>query len=243
MPQVFVQPADLTQDSFVIRGKEAHHLIRVLRKKTNDEIALFDGQGHQFRGKLTRLDGDRNEIHGVILEKKSSSRRTHKLILYQGLPRGAKFDYVIEKATELGVDGIVPFLSQKNPIQSPSETKVPRWEQVAQAAAKQCNRPEVPSVEGPRPLEDLAPHLKNGLSLLLWEKEKTRQLKSLLQEKLSFHNLINIIIGPEAGFTAGEAEFLGSCGAIPVTLGQRILRTETAGLAVLSIINYELGLF
>src|SRR5437773_892713 len=104
MPQVFVSPNDLTHDSFVVRGPEAHHLIRVLRKKAEDEINLFDGRGAQFVGRLTSVDSKSNEVHGVVLKERPRSPRSHTLVLYQGLPRGSKFDYVIEKSTELGVD-------------------------------------------------------------------------------------------------------------------------------------------
>lgn len=246
MPQVFVAPEDLTKDSFVVRGREAHHLIRVLRKKADDEIDLFDGRSSQFTGRLTSINSSANEVRGVILKTKDQPERLHTVVLYQGLPRGAKFDYVIEKATELGVDVIVPVLSKKNPVQVSLEkmgTKVPRWERVAKASAKQCNRADVPTVEAPRELKDLAPHLKNGLSVFLWEKEKHQTLKRILRVAAASHSTINLIIGPESGFTSEEASFLESSGAFPVTLGKRILRTETTGLAVLSILNYELGLF
>ncbi len=244
MPQVFVSPEDISKDSFVVRGKEAHHLSRVLRKKIGDEIEFFDGRGKQFIGKLTKINP--TEVHGSILKNKDRSAQAHTVVLYQGLPRGAKFDFVIEKATELGADIIVPFLSKKNPVEISAEkmaTKVPRWERVAKAAAKQCNRSGVPVVEAPRSLKDLEPHLKNGLSVFLWENEKVLPLKRILRVAAASHERINIIIGPESGFTPDEATFLQSTGAFPVTLGKRILRTETAGLAALAILNYELDLF
>jgi 16S rRNA (uracil1498-N3)-methyltransferase len=130
MPQILISPDDLTGNSFVIKGKEAHHLIRVLRKKTGDEIEIFDGRGGQFVGRLTAVDTKANEVRGLIFKKKIINSRPHSLILYQCLPRGSKFDFVIEKATELGVDYIVPLLSKKNPIQLSAEkmgAKVPRW--------------------------------------------------------------------------------------------------------------------
>ena len=129
-------------------------------KETAEEIHLRD-----LTGRVTAINTKDNEVRGVLLKKTGSSEREHTLVLYQGIPRGSKFDYVIEKATELGVHKIVPFLSKKNVVKISAEkkgTKVPRWARVAKAAAKQCNRADVPTVESPKPLKDLSDDLKNG---------------------------------------------------------------------------------
>src|SRR5690242_4531949 len=104
MPQIFVSPEDLTKNSFVVRGREAHHLIRVLRKKVGDQINIFDGRGSQFTGKLTAIDSKSVLVRGNLMDQLQTSSQSHTLVLFQGIPRGSKFDYVIEKSTELGVN-------------------------------------------------------------------------------------------------------------------------------------------
>jgi len=246
MPQALVQPEDLDQNKFVLRGNEAHHLIRVLRVSPHEEVDLFDGLGHRYRGRITRIDEKELIAEGEVLRELPKRDRFQRLCLFQGLPRGSKFDYVIEKATELGADEIIPFLSEKNPIKlnpAQAESKLGRWKKVGRAAAKQSNRDALPSIARPDKLRTLASSLGNGLTLVLWEKEKQATLKLIFEKQGLAHEKINLVVGPEAGFTEREVAWLKEQGGWPVTLGSLTLRTETAGLAVLSILNYELGLF
>ncbi len=249
MPQVLVSPSDIANGQFHIRGSEAHHVIRVLRKKVNDEIHFFDGQGRSYIGKITSLSGPESPTamaSGQILQGFSNPQKSVQIHLFQGFPRGPKFDYVLEKATELGCDVIIPFLSGKNPLrwdETQKLSKVSRWEKVLKAASKQCNRSALPLVEEPQKLMSLGSRFKNALSLLFWEKEKEFSLREILQQNLKTAQQINLIIGPESGFTQSEVDWMIKQGAIPVSLGALILRTETAGLVGLSVLNYELGLF
>jgi 16S rRNA (uracil1498-N3)-methyltransferase len=161
------------------------------------------------------------------------------------LPKGSKFDYVIEKAVELGVDGIVPFLSDKNIIKlsaSQAQSKLTRWENLAKAAAKQSGRATLPALEAARQLKELEARLKTGLTLFLDTAEKKTTLKTMGDTLKSQPKWVNIVVGPESDFTAAERALLLKWGAIPVSLGPRVLRTETSGLVALSILNHELGI-
>ncbi len=245
MSQVFVASASWINSSFFIEGSEAHHLVHVIRKKIGDEIEIFDGQGRQVLGKLTLVQPNPLRVEGKVIRELPVSPKKIRLHLYQGLPRGSKFDLVLEKATELGVDAVIPFLSKKNIIKltpAQSEPKVKRWNAVVKAAAKQSGRPDLPTVEFPRNLLEWSDRFKAGPTFVLWEKEKSATLETVLVSKPN-QATVSIIIGPESGFTEDEIAALVRLGVKPVGLGTRILRTETAGLAVLSILNYAWDLF
>lgn len=241
MPHILISPADISNNSVTIRGTEAHHLVRVLRVEAGDPLFLFDGEGASYKARCESVDNTGPSVLASITEKTVSKRAT-AVHLFQGLPKGSKFDYVIEKAVELGADGLIPFLSDKNivkltPVQSTSKLK--RWESLGKAAAKQSGRATLPAIETARPFKELEARLKTGLTLFLDTAEKKTTLKSVDLKKTK---LINIVVGPESDLTAVERSLLLKWGAVPVTLGPRVLRTETAGLVALSIINHELGI-
>jgi 16S rRNA (uracil1498-N3)-methyltransferase len=247
--QVFIRPEDKTGDIFFVRGSEAHHLVHVLRAQPQDEITLFDGAGHRYAGVLTRLDPAAPLAEGRIVKALPAASSAYFLQLYQGLPRGSKFDFVIEKAVELGVDRIVPFLSRKSPIKlTPAQAaaKVSRWSRLAKAAAKQCGRATLPTVTEPLALRDVvlppAPHV----ALVFSEAPSARPLRDILRELPSgaegHSSMMALFGGPESGFDAEEVNALVRQGAVLASLGSRTLRSETAGLAALSMVGYELGL-
>lgn len=239
MPQVFVRPEHLVSGQFSLDLKESHHVINVLRKKAGDRIHLFDGQGRRFLGEITGVDSAEHVVKGRIDKELAESEKTARITLFQGLPKGSKFDYVIEKATELGVDGVVPFISEKNVVKISQDTaKQARWKRLGEAAAKQCGRATLPAIEPVQSLKSLVPRIKAGLSLLFVHKGRAA-LPSL---NLNSTSQINLFIGPESGFSPAEAEWMISLGCEPVSLGSLVLRTETAGLVALSLVNYELGL-
>ncbi len=242
MSQFIIPSSELQKEQFCLRGAEAHHLIHVLRVQPNDAIDLFDGRGRQARGVVLSVEKTNNVVTGRISETGSASIRPAQVHLFQGLPRGSKFDYVIEKATELGVDAIIPFLSQKNSVRlSPeqAQAKLPRWENVIRASAKQCERATLPLIETPRSFDDLEGRLKAGLSLVGSQEATGPSLKDSLKQKPPQLKLVNIVIGPESGFSKNEMTRMREWGVQAVSLGGRVLRSETAGPAFLSILNYE----
>ena len=238
MPQIFIHPKSLNDGHFTLDLKESHHVLNVLRKKAGDKIHLFDGAGRRYLGEISGVSAE-SGLKGRVLKELSETEKTATVTLFQGLPKGSKFDYVIEKATELGVDRIIPFISQKNVIKiSEDSTKLARWNRLAEAASKQCGRSTLPAIEPVQPLKLLSAQLKTGVSLLFMPDGKA------VLPGLDFNSTsqINLIIGPESGFSKEEAAWMHSLRCVSVSLGSLVLRTETAGLVALSLVNYELGL-
>jgi 16S rRNA (uracil1498-N3)-methyltransferase len=249
MAQALVRPEHLQADRFRVEGDEAHHLIRVLRKKPGDEVDLFDGRARRCRGVLTAVDPSVPSAQGKIIRELSAPTRHFRLRLFQGVPKGTRIDFVIEKAVELGADAIFPFLSERGQVKldaAAARAKAERWNRVAQAAAKQCDRPDVPRVEIPAPLSALSAPLEEGTTLVFSLNAFTWSLKDGLRADEGSilrpnSDIINIVIGPESGLSPGEENSLVKNGARLVSMGERVLRTETAGLAALAILEHELN--
>lgn len=242
MSQIPVRSDQLSSGQFCLDGNEAHHVIRVLRKKKGDELFLFNAMGSRFRGVVTEVDRELTVVRGRVMYQPAVLEKTTRLRLFQGLPKGSKIDYVIEKAVELGADEIIPFLSDKSLIRlqpSQAAAKQARWMRLAQAAAKQCDRPTVPTVHPARPLRETTTELRQGFTLVFSQHTNSGSFRS--QEALRGKSIINLVVGPESGFSKSELDWLIGLGAKPVSLGGFTLRTETAGLTALTLANYELG--
>jgi 16S rRNA (uracil1498-N3)-methyltransferase len=225
-----------------VEGEEVRHIRKVLRLRAGDEITVFDGLGKEFEG--TIVEEGRSSVVITIANTYSSKRDSPlEVTLAQSLLKGEKMDYLIQKATELGVQEIVPFLSSRSvPLLEKSKrvNRHHRWERIAVEASKQCGRGVVPKIESlhdyPEMLQKVSP---NSLRLIFWEREGAK-LKEIL-ERSKERKKVFFIIGPEGGFNEGEVEEARGAGFIPVTLGRRILRAETASLCFLSILQYERG--
>lgn len=242
MSQILVKPEHIQGDSFRLETADVHHLLNVLRKKEGEEISFFDGRGGRYRGVLTRVDKKLGIAEGRIVERLRGSYKPFRVRLFQGLPKGSKFDFVIEKATELGADEIFPFLSKKSVVQPDEDSpKKDRWSRLAEAAAKQCDRPDVPTVHAPKKLSTLGKELAEGTTLYFSLAHGAESIRTALSNGAK-NGVLNLVIGPESGFAPEEEKWMSENGGTPVTLGQLILRTETAGLAALTIVNYEAGL-
>jgi len=225
-----------------IEGEEVRHIRKVLRLKAGDEILVFDGMGKEFEG--TVVEEERSSVV-VRIQRMLSPERDSALevTLAQSLLKGEKMDYLIQKATELGVKEIVPFFSSRSvPLleKSRSLKRRHRWEKIAVEASKQCGRGVVPKIE---PLQDYSGMLHaastDHLRLILWEREGIK-LKEMLEESKE-RKKIFFVIGPEGGFSRDEIEKAERAGFVAVSLGRRILRAETASLCFLSILQYEWG--
>ena len=246
MPQFRLRPSDLRGDRFTLSGDEAHHVVRVFRAEPGTEIDLFDGNGGRYRGVVETIDGASPAVSGRVIAVRETVVLP-RLRLLQGLPKGAKFDFVIEKAVELGASAIFPFLGETSPVGVGAEraaAKIERWKRVAEAAAKQCGATALPDITAPRPLRDYQSELHKGRFFVL--DERGTPLKADLQAApiaVSPPNSGNIglVVGPESGFSRGEMEWLTALGARVVSVGPTTLRTETAGLVGLALLRHELS--
>jgi len=242
MPRFYVPQPQIKNEMLRIEGDEVRHIRRVLRLKAGDEIIVFDGSGKEYEGTIVeeRPSSVVIRIQNIFSSKKESHL---EITLAQSLLKGEKMDYLIQKATELGVKKIIPFFSSRSvPLLEKSGRlkRHHRWERIAIEASKQCGRGVVPKIE---PLQGYSEMLQSvspdPLRLILWEREKTN-LKEVLGKSIGKKEIF-FIIGPEGGFSQEEIEEANKAGFLRVTLGRRILRAETASLCLLSILQYDWG--
>lgn len=217
-----------------LTSTERHYLLHVLRLKAGDQLEVFDGTGTRFPAQLT---GEQKLELGSGIPETPSSR---KLILAQALIKGDKMELVIQKATELGVSSIAPFCSLRSVVRlegTRAQERVLRWRKIAQESARQCGRPDIPEVQNIFSFASLLQWAQEESFLLcfLYEKEKEKRLPDIMQNS---HKPILLGVGPEGGFDDSEIQMGRENGAQTVSLGQRILRTETAGLAAVTIIRF-----
>ena len=244
MSRFFVNSSNISGDSIIISGEDVNHIKRVLRLGIGDIITVTDGSGIDYRVEIAKLNESAIETR-IIESVKNLTEPPVEIVLYQGLPKSDKMEYVIQKGVELGLRGIVPVITERTVVKLDSkkdeQKKCERWNRISMEAAKQSNRGIIPHVELPIDFKKAVIAAKDyDISLIPYEKEKSNGLKNIIFNK-NFTKRISIFIGPEGGFTEKEVEMAVENGIHPVTLGPRILRTETAGIAVLSILMYELG--
>ena len=251
MSRFFVPREFIKADSIYITGPEAHHILDVMRLKISDEVVVFDGTGREYTGIVKAADRKSLEVQ-IKSARESSVGRGPLITLIQAIPKKTRMDYIAEKATELGVSRIIPVTTERT-IPEWNDAKkasiVERWRKLAREAAKQCGRPDIPQI---RPITDFKRAITGAvcsgenddstapvynLKLLATLADDAITLKDAL--KSSREGNIIIAIGPEGDFTPEEAEDARSAGFKIVSLGPRVLKSDTAGLAVLSMINYE----
>lgn len=242
MARFYLPNPEIENGRLRIMGPEVRHIRRVLRLKEGDELIIFDGHEKEYKGII--IEQEAHSIWVRIEEILSVQRESSlEITLGQSLLKGEKMDYLIQKATELGVKKIVPFFSSRSiPLLDKSKrlNRHHRWQRIAIEASKQCGRVKIPEII---PLLDFPEMLRSApsdsLRLILWEREK-RRLKNFLKE-IERGKEIFFVVGPEGGFSEDEIERSKKDGFIPIGLGERILRAETASLCLLSILQYEWG--
>ncbi len=238
MRRFFAEEINGTDGIVALCGEEAHHIISVLRMGVGDHVLLINGDGGECVAEITSV-ADRTVTLSILEHIASSAEPNVKVTLFQCLPKQGKMELIIQKCVELGVSEIVPVASQRCISDGNiKESKLARWNRVSQEAAKQCGRASVPIVTTPVRLKNMD---VSGfdIALLAYENETERTLKSLLRMQSGISS-VAIIIGPEGGFSPSEVEWLVGSGVVSVSLGRRILRTETAGIAMLAQLMYEL---
>jgi len=239
--QIDGEPSDVR-----VEGDRFHYLARVLRVQEGEALEVFDGAGRSFPAKVVRLEADAAQL-SLGPPQKSAQRR--EWILLQGLPKGDKLELILQKTTELGVTVIAPVAMERSVVKlSPDKAadRLTRWSRIAEEAARQCGRSEVPRVEPLRRLPEAIGALPEQTQVfVLDEEEKSLRLgEAFLSRVQDASQPVALVIGPEGGVARDELELLRKRGALGVSLGERILRTETAGLAALAVLQHldgELG--
>lgn len=245
MARFFVDAAGVQDNTISIRSKEdIKHIAKVLRLKEGDKLEISDSSEWEYEVEIEFIDTE--VIETVILDKQKFAREPEvQVTLFQGIPKQSKMETIVQKCVELGVYSIVPVFMDRTVVvdKGKFDKKIERWQKVSAEAVKQCRRgiipevcPAVKSKELPAILQDY------DLILFPYENETGRTIKDSLRSLEQKPASVAVIIGPEGGFSDKEAEELKSAGADCVSLGKTILRTETAGLAALSMIMYELEL-
>ena len=243
MKFAIIQRKKIKNDQALITGSEARHVGRVLRLDVGDTINLLDEMGWKYRGVITGKKTEAIEVR--VLEKYPPRKESSiKIVLGQALPKSQKMDYIVQKATELGVDSIIPFFSTRTVPKldgNRQEKKVERWGKIVLEATKQCGRTVIPQVEKIVTFKEvIRKEEDNSLKIILWEDEKNYRLHNVFKNLQQFKKII-ILVGPEGGFTQEEVTAAREHGFLSVGLGNSILRTETAGIYLLSVLHYELS--
>jgi len=246
--RIFVESHEIEGDrgdSILISGDNGKYITRVLRLRQGDPIVVCSGDNLERSCTIAAIKG-RSVALSVSDVREVNRESPLQITLCQALPKGKKMDLIIQKGTELGASSFAPFISSRSvsrPAEGEARDKVKRWEKIALEGVRQCGRNSIPVVERVRPMERLLEEIErtvsdNTLKVIPWECEETRGIKEL--SSLSPGKIV-ILIGPEGGFSAEEVETAKRAGFIPVSLGRRLLRTETAGLATISIVQYIWG--
>jgi 16S rRNA (uracil1498-N3)-methyltransferase len=236
MHRFFVPPEWIDHERVVITGSQAYQIKEVLRLKVGDRITLLDNTGLEY--KVSLLDIKTASVTGEVIERSRCQNDPGlEIVLHQAMLKGNKFDLALQKCTEIGVAGFVPILCERCVAGAPSLARISRWHRIILEAAEQCKGGKAPTLYPTLEFQSACERV-SGFSLLPWEEEKSTGIKAAINGARGARR-VNIFIGPEGGFTKGEAEFARSKGITPVTLGKRILRAETAGLVATVAILYE----
>ena len=241
MPKFFFSPNDVKDGFIHISGETAHHLLHVLRVKLGGEVLLCDGLGLDYYAELVESSSKTKHSVAVFKIKSTSPCDTEpitRITLFQSLPKGDKMDLIIQKCVELGVHEIQPVLTERSVARiSSNEKKTARFQKISESAAEQSKRGIIPIIHPPCGFSaaiEAATESPATLVLLAYEQEHERSLKSVLLNNPTPQKNISLWIGPEGGFTDNEVSALCNAGAITITLGRRVLRTETAAIATIA---------
>ncbi len=240
MRRFFVPPGLLADREVNLSPELARRLATVLRLKRGERLVLADGAGRDYEVELTAVS-PRAATAAVVAERPSPPEPSLELVLYQSLIRPQRFELVLEKGTELGVSRFVPLLSGRAQVRtSGGSQRMQRWRRIVTEAAEQSGRGRVPAIDPPSLFEDAA-RSAPGLLLLPWEGERSQGLRSYLQSLADRPLAASLFIGPEGGFAEDEVRLAREAGCVTISLGPRILRSETAGIVAAALVMHDLG--
>lgn len=233
---------NLEQNTCIIEGEDVKHISRVLRSRENDKLEVCDMDNNEYICEIKEINKD--NILLDIIEKVNIKRESNlKVKLYQGMPKGTKMELILQKLTEIGVDEIVLVQTKRSVTKidnKKEDKKIERWERIIYEAAKQSKRGKIPKLTGVLTFKEaLADMQNNDLNICPYENERTISIKEAIKD--SSANTIGIFVGPEGGFEEEEVEKIQEIDGKVVSLGPRILRTETASVVASSIVLYELS--
>ena len=244
MYQFFVEPHQICDKSVTIMGGDVNHIKNVLRMKVGEELSVSNGvDGKEYRCGIVALEEDRI-LCELRFVKEDGVELSAQVYLFQGLPKADKMELIIQKAVELGVYSVVPVATKRCVVQlddKKAQSKIARWQGISEAAAKQSKRRIVPEVAEVMSFKEALSFVKDfDVKLIPYELAEDMSKTKEIIGKLAPGHRVAIFIGPEGGFDEAEVKSAMDAGVEPITLGKRILRTETAGFTVLSWIMYEL---
>ena len=244
MYQFFVEPSQIQGNRIVITGSDVNHIKNVLRMKAGEEIAVSNGiDGKEYRCGIESFTED-EVICGLRFIKEDGVELASRIYLFQGLPKADKMELIIQKAVELGAYEVIPVSAKRCVVrldEKKAANKISRWQGIAEAAAKQSKRAVIPKVHPVLSMKEAVAYAQNmDVKLIPYELAEGMQHTKQMIEAVKPEQSIAVFIGPEGGFEESEIQMAREAGIEPVTLGRRILRTETAGFTVISWLMYQL---
>lgn len=243
MQHFFAEPSCVEGEQIRLTGSDVNHMKNVLRMKPGEEVCVSDGEGMDYFCKVEGYEG-KEALLEIVQKEASQTELPSHIVLFQGLPKGDKMEWIVQKAVELGAYSIVPFAAKRSVVkldQKKAGKKQERWQAIAKGAAEQSGRGMIPEVKEVMSFQDAMKYAKElDVVLVPYELQEGMKATEEVIQKIQPGESVGIFIGPEGGFDEREIEQAKEAGAVPVTLGKRILRTETAGLTTLSILMYHL---
>jgi 16S rRNA (uracil1498-N3)-methyltransferase len=247
MPRFYARPEELRGETLQLSREESRHAAQVLRLRVGDAVVVLTGEGEECHGEVS---GVRNDAVSVrIVRRQTHARPAYRLRLLQAVPKGKAMDSIVQKATELGVDRIVPLLTERTVPDvggAAAAAKRERWLGIAVESMKQCGTPWLPEIDEPTPIEAFAKRsdrmeLSLVASLQPGAQHPRRCFEAFVRERGHLPGSVEVWIGPEGDFAPVELDRIIELGAMPITLGRLVLRSDTAAICALSVVQYEMG--
>lgn len=245
MQRFFVEPHQIDEEAHQIHitGSDVNHISNVLRMKMGEELWISDGSKYEYRCTIESFEPDEVLLH-IVYSQEPEYELPCRIYLFQGLPKADKMEFIIQKAVELGAYEIIPVETKRCVVKldgRKSAKKTARWQQIAESAAKQSKRMLIPNVHEVLTFREALKYAESmDVRLIPYELARGMQETKEILAGIEPGQSVGIFIGPEGGFEEKEIEAAIEGGAKPITLGRRILRTETAGLAILSVLMFQL---
>ena len=243
MHHFFVTPQQISGDKIRIEGGDVNHMKNVLRMKLHEKAEISDGESRTYLCEVEAYEEDAAVLH-ILEEMEADTEPASKLYLFQGLPKSDKMELIVQKAVELGVYQVIPVAMKRSVVRlddKKAAKKADRWNSIAESAAKQAGRSRIPEVTMPLSYNEALKMAEElDVTLLPYELAGGMEVTREVIRQIKSGQSVGIFIGPEGGFEPEEVDAAVSMGAKVITLGRRILRTETAGFATLAVLMFEL---